>query len=454
MAVAANICVAWPSTVGSIPAGWTRETSLDSRYVLGAATGADADLSTDRGSTTHTHSSPSHTPTQNAHTHTISSPGNDVTSTIVSGVVGGGGVASDGVHGHDNFSSASTTATNQGVAITVDAADNELSFISVIWIKSDGTPLALPANCLAFFASDSLPSGWSRVHGDRYLKGASGGGNGGSTGGSNTHTHTSPAHTHPQNVHSHSAVTSSVGNLALPERGTGGDAPSSTAHTHSVSLDASTATNQPVTTTIDSASSEPPFTKLNIVTSGSDSLPDSIVAIWLGTNAGIPSDWSRLTAMDGRWLKGAAANGQSGVDTGGGTQHSHTAADCQPTQDAHSHTVAAGGATGTIAAQAGAHNTFAANGHNHTAWTATNETATNSAVSVTIDQCSADAALPKHRTVIYIQFSGSTPAPRPVTTTSYDIGRFDTGDPHADLLPEVAKRIAQGDLRYIPRVFP
>lgn len=450
MAVAANIAVAWPSSVASIPAGWTREAALDSRYILGSAAGGDTDLTTDRGATSHTHTSPSHTPTQNPHTHTFSNPGGDATATIVSGVLGGGGVAADANHGHDATSSASATGTNNGVTITVDATANELAYVEVIWIKSDGTPATLPTNCLAFYALDSLPSGWSRVHGDRYLKGATTGGGGGATGGSNTHTHTSPAHTHTQNIHSHTEVTSAAANTALGERGTGPDTPSSVGHTHGVSLDATTPTNQAVTTTIDATSSEPPFKKLNIVQSSSPSLPTGIIAVWLGTNAAIPSGWQRFTSLDGLWLKGAATDGESNVTTGGASQHTHTAADCQPIQNAHTHTATSTAATATIGAFSGAHNTYAADGHNHTVWSVTNETPTNNAASVSIDLCTADAALPKHRTVIFVQFSDPTPPSRPVTYTSYDLGTFDDGDPYTGLLPEAEHRIAAGDLRYLP----
>ncbi len=451
MAVAANIAVAWPSTAASIPAGWTRETALDARYILGAAAGADTDLATDRGNTSHTHTSPSHTPTQNSHTHTFLTLGNDVDSTIVSGVLGGGGVASDSTHGHDSTTSAAEVGTNNGVAITVDATANDLAYVEVIWIKSDGSPATLPTGCLAFYAGDSLPASWSRVHGDRYLKGAAASGDGGTTGGANTHTHTSPAHTHTQNTHSHAATTSATGNTALGERGTGADTPASAGHTHSITLNATTATNQSVTTTIDAANHEPPFKKLNIVQSASPTLPTGIIALWLGSNGTVPAEWLRFTGMDSLWLKGAATAGESNVTTGGSSQHSHTAADCQPIQNAHTHSSTDPGSTDTTTADASAHNTYAANGHKHLAWTVSNETPTNTATTVTIDTCSAGAALPKHRTVIYVTFMGVTPPSRGGVWTSYDISRFDVSDLEGQVLPEVAKKIAQGDLRYVPR---
>jgi len=450
MAVPLNVCVAWPSTIASIPAGWTRETALDSRYILGAATGQNTDLATDRGNLTHIHTSPSHTPTQNAHTHSVHTDSNTSGSSVLGGALGGG-VAADSTHGHSiDATSNSTTATNNSVAITVDAASNDLAYREVIWIKSDGTPTTLPSGCIAFFESDSLPSGWSRTNGDGYLKGASTGANGGATGGSNTHTHTSPAHTHTQNSHSHTA-TSTSGDASIL-KGTGGSNFSAPDHIHNLTLGPMTATNQSVTTTINSGNGEPPFKKLNTILASAPDLPSNIIALWLGTNAGIPSDWTRYTAMDGKWLKGAAANGESGIVTGGGSQHSHTASDCQPIQDPHTHTTT-GPASGSTTGSSAGTSSFSPVAHTHSPWDTTIEIPTNNAVSVTIDDCSVDAALPKHRTVIYIQFTGTTPPPTRTSGvwTSYHLGLFDTGDPEAQILPEAAKRIAQSDLRYVPR---
>lgn len=443
MAIPSNICVAWPSGA-ALPSGWTRETALDSRYILGATTGADTDLVTDRGATTHVHTSPSHTPTQNAHVHTFDAVTNP-SATIVSG--GTGGNAASDVHRHSGTSSA-TTATNNGIAITVDAAVNDLAFVEVIWIKSDGSPTTLPTTCLAFFASDSLPSGWSRVHGDRYLKGATSGGGGGGTGGSNTHTHTSPAHTHTQSGHSHTGISSGADSVnqrgAVPV-----DTVSSTGHTHAVSLGAATATNQSVTTVIDAANHEPPFSKLNVIQAASPTLPNQIITLWLGTNATVPTDWTRYTAMDSKWLKGAATNGEVGT-LGGSSQHSHTAANCQPTQNSHTHTVTNDSDTGSTTSTGVAGTGFATPGHTHD-WLSTAETATNNAITVTVDLCTVNAALPKHRTVIYVQFTGTTPpTPGPSITgrTTYDAVALNVENLYTVKDPAVTQKIWRGDHRF------
>ena len=448
MAVPANICVAWPSTVGSIPTGWTRETTLDSRYILGAAAGADTDLITDRGFTTHTHVSPSHTPIQNSHTHTISAAGNDAATILTGDNLAGS--AADGAHGHDAFTSAAATGTNNGIAITVDTASNDLSYVEVIWIKSDGTPATLPSGCLAFFPTDVFPANWTRAHTDRYLKGAAAGLGGGGTAGANTHVHTSPAHTHTQNLHSHGAVTSTGTNLTTLGTGTGADIVATPGHTHSVSLQGQTPTNQSVTTTINSSSHEPPFSKINTILSSAATLPENIICLWLGLNTSIPTGWTRYAALNAVWAKGSSADGQVGT-TGGGLVHSHTAADCLPVQDSHLHVSNNPASVGSRTANAGPTNTYAVDAHLHS-WTVSTDTAVNQTTTVTINNCTSGAALPPHRTVIFIKFiSAVTPPRRDDVYTSYGLGLFDLEDVAGRVLPEVAKKIAQGDLRYVPR---
>jgi hypothetical protein len=449
MAVPANIVVAWPSTVVSIPTGWTRVTALDARYVLGSAAGADTDLVTDRGFATHTHTSPSHNPVQNAHTHTINAPGGDALN-VFTGTVASTGA--DDTHGHDAFASAAATATNNGIAITVNATSNDLAFVEVIWIASDGTPATLPSGCLAFFAADVFPANWTRAYADRYLKGAATGTDGGTTGGANTHTHTSPAHTHTQNAHTHGAVTSTPGNAALSGTGPAGTDPiATTGHTHSVSLTLQTATNQSVTTTINSSSHEPPFSKINVIQSSAATLPTSIICLWIGANSAIPASWSRYTALDAVWAKGSTNDGEVGT-TGGGLIHNHTAVNCQPTQNAHTHLVNGGTSVGSKNATSGASGNFAAAGHTHS-WSVTSDVATNQSTAVTINNIASGDALPKHRTAIYVQFAGSAPGPAVGCYTSYNylwaFEQIEGGPP-----PEETAAIARGDRRYMRQETP
>lgn len=407
MPVPSGVICLWPSTVASIPSGWTRETALDARYIKGAATAADADLAADLGNATHTHASPSHAPTQPSHGHNVSSDTHtpqEMSDTPPRDPV-------QGTHAHGIEFSGLTTATINGLAITVDTASNDLSFVEAIFIKSDGNPAGIPAGAYACFESDTLPTNWVRVHGDRYPKGAAAAGGGGGTGGSNTHAHTSPSHVHTSPTHSHTGIS-----LAAPN--TGGSINNSPAalfvqrqHTHAYTLVGVAQDWNAVTTTIAVADGQPPFAKLNLIrndNAGAD-LPTNLVALWGGTHAGIPAGWSRVTFMDGRFLKDANVNGESGVATGGGTQHLHTASSCDPVEagGGHTHPVTASEGTPTVlltdVAEVGSADRGALSNHTHT-WTDSGANVDATPVAVTIDNCTSEAAFPKHRTVIFIRF--------------------------------------------------
>ena len=404
MTVAAGIIIAWPSTAALIPAGWIRETTLDARYVQGAAAGADADLASALGAATHTHVSPSHTPTQNAHNHTFS--GGASTGTVVPLVDAFDQTVAVHPHTHSSATSGNTTAVNQGVAITVDAASNDLAYVEVIWIKSDGSPEGVPSGAYAFFSSDVLPSSWSRVHGDKYLKGAAASGDGGGTGGANTHVHTSPAHTHTQTGHTHTGTSSNSSAGTFVSAFVSGTSSSAAIHlhTHSVTHSSKVAVNQSVTTTIDASSHEPVFKKLNIIKNdnASANLPDQVIALWGGANSAIPESWARFTDMDGNFPKGANADGESAVSTGGATTHTHTASNCQPIQNAHNHTTLQGNPTVFLTAPDTG--TVASLAHVHV-WTVNNTTATNNAIAVTISANTAESAYPLYQKVIFIRLT-------------------------------------------------
>lgn len=402
--VPSGIIIAWPSTVATIPTGWTRETNLDSHFIVGATAGADADLVTSNGSNSHTHTSPTHTPTQQAHTHLIQDLGNDG-SNLAAGTGGTQASFADYTHLHSNFSSNSSTPTNTGVAITVDATNNDLAHRKVIWIKSNGAPTGLPANSYAFFESDTLPANWNRVANDLYLKGAGSTADGGSDAGSNTHTHTSPAHTHSQGSHTHSAKASGVGSPLLSRRLVTGTDMSRGTHTHAVSGASATGTNQSVTTTIDPTNHEPPYKKINCISNSiSADLPDKIIAVWGGANSTIPTNWSRYTSLDGLFVKNANANGESNITTGGTSTHTHTASTCQPVQNVHSHSWA--GALGTTTGSSlntGAN--ISSSGHTHT-WADDGTTVPlNNSTSVSINSNTANSAYPKYKTAIFVQYT-------------------------------------------------
>ena len=70
MNLPSNAIIIWGGTNASIPAGTTRETQLDGKFIKGTATAIDPNVT--GGNATHTHTTPSHTHTLVAHTHSTS----------------------------------------------------------------------------------------------------------------------------------------------------------------------------------------------------------------------------------------------------------------------------------------------------------------------------------------------------------------------------------------------
>jgi len=444
MAVPANIVCAWPGTVVSIPTGWSRVTELDSRFLQGAAAGADTDLVTDRGNTSHTHTSAAHTPIQVSHSHQMVG---SITGTQKQ--VAGSGL-SVGSHTHSISITSFVIATNNSSTVNFGAnSSNDPPYIAVIWIKSDGNPTGIPGTAYAFFESDSLPSGWSRVAADSYLKGAATGLAGGATGGALTHTHVSDSHTHTQNAHTHGTATTLTTDLvdSFPsDDGTGVNA--SHVHTHDVTTNSTTATNQATTNTSSADNHEPLYKKLNtIANGGSADLPNNLIAVYIGSNGSIPAGWSRYTALDGYFLKGA--NAGEGLVAGGSQTHTHTAV-CQPTQNNHNHTATGTDVSGTASGDeifSGSVIRSSSSTHNH-AWTITGVIPGNTALTYNVDACSSEAAYPKYRRVIFVRFGSATPAASKPCYTSYDLAQFDVSWPVNLLDPARANRIGRGNNRY------
>lgn len=67
-----------------------------------------------------------------------------------------------------------------------------------------------------------------------------------------------------------------------------------------------------------------------------DTIPSDMILAWPSTAASIPSGWSRVTAMDAVYPRGASTTGLP-VTTGGTASHSHTTAGHVHTISSHSH---------------------------------------------------------------------------------------------------------------------
>ncbi len=411
MSIASGIICGWPDTDASIPSGWVRNVFWDARYLIGAEIGGDAGAT--GGVATHGHSSPSHTPLALTHHHTFRAPsGSGGTS---GNLTGSPLVPSHPNHGHTSAASGTILTVNSGIAITVDTSSNDLQFTDVLWIESNGTPTGFPDGSIIWIDDDAIQTGWTRVNGNGYFKSPVFGTGGGGTGGSNTHTHTSPGHTHSgggNHVHADPISSPSIEQGTLNDVGVGPSSKAARGHTHNLNTGNGTATNQPVTTIIDAASNEPTNLTLNSIQNGLgwDDLEPGMIAAWSGTDAGVPTDWTRETAADDRFIKSANADGEVG-NTGGAVSHSHTASSCLPIHNLHSHSVGDSGPSTTISVSSGGGSSWASGNHSHTSWD-TQLKPVNLSATVTIDTSTPDetATFPPWVRAIFIKYTPTIPA--------------------------------------------
>lgn len=92
-------------------------------------------------------------------------------------------------------------------------------------------------------------------------------------------------------------------------------------------------------------------------------IKNGIIFIWSGTNALIPSGWSRVTSMDDTYPKGTA-DATNPNTTGGATTHTHTStAHSHATAQAHTHTITIPNGSGGLGTSTGSNTD--ANTHNH-----------------------------------------------------------------------------------------
>jgi len=408
MAVASNIVFVWSGTHAAIPAGWSRETDLDGKYVLGADAAGDGGGT--GGQANHTHVSPAHTHTQNDHNHSVSAGKASGSVNTGSGLQ----VAANEKHGHSTFNSRGETAVNQTTVVAFNTTSNDPPYHEIIWVKSDGTN-DIADDMICMWETITPPASWQECNGtssspdlrNKFLKGAAALGDSGGTGGSSdAHTHTQTAvHNHTQNSHVHTAVNSTgpdnTANLSTFGSGT---SPATSDHRHSVSLNAATATNQTNSVTLQNGDGQPKWKQYKWIQNqtGGDAIEDGIIGIWLSTVGSIPADWTRVTAMD-EFFHRAYSTGSLG-DTGGVKQHSHTANSHNHTQNTHNHTVTATRGD-TVTASAGI--TAISDGrHTHT-WISVTKVAVNVAHTITINNNTSEDNYPAYVKGIFIKYEQS-----------------------------------------------
>ena len=422
-AIASGIIIPWFGLVSDIPSGWSREPDLDGYYLYGVT----ASASGTGGQATHTHAEAS-----GGHTHSIEhNHGGSFTSAPSDGTAVSAGALGTGAAA-DRHTHTLNIATNTGGTNVASASDSELSTGSndlpryeVVFIKSNGAPTGIPKNGWAYFKSDSLPDGWTRLAGDRFLKGAAVGQDGqtNTTTGSDSHTHTDSGHKHTETLHSHT-VSSGNSWLANTVVKSGTSAAAATTQNHTITDNGSaTATEQSASALFANADGQPPWDKMNLASNGnaSDDLPDGTIALWLGPSATPPVGWYLCNGsndtpdLENTFVKAAVADGQSSVSYGGSASgHIHD------TAGAHTHTIDVHPHAPTIANNSSAatsKNTGSAapttHGHPSSSFTCVTNCGSTGSASPTLAANSSTTHYPSYRQVNYIMYK----APKTISGT-------------------------------------
>jgi hypothetical protein len=313
----------WPSTAGTIPSGWARETVLDGLYPFVTDSASD-DAGTVGGFSTHDH-------VIIGHRHGIS--GGAAVGTTTENNGGSTYNLATATHTHANKLSSLSSASVTG------STTNNPVHIDVIFIKpADGARIGVPNGAWAF--CDTLPTGWSVASDavDKFIRGAVASGDANLTpSGTNTHTHTD---LHEHATRSSSAATGTTskvyGNSITAPPG------ANASHFHNVYLDF----NDPGMG--DSGVDDlPSWEKLAVVQNdtGSPSIPTGLLALYLGLVANIPTGWERFDLTAGYEFLLGSALVDVGTVGGGSLQggilyytHTHTPV-------AHDHAPSAGSAS-------------------------------------------------------------------------------------------------------------
>ena len=244
---------------GTCPAGWTRNTSFDNKFAYGSATYGNTGGSAD-------------------HNHTASGTTNSVAATI---------------ENYDSGNSAtSTTHTHTYNFSTVIRTDTYPPYLQMIFC-SKNQKLEIPTGLISIFDT-SQGTGWTRFTGlDN--KFAMGNAAYGATGGTDTQTD------------AFSGSTSGPSGTSVPYKNYSTNTTRShSTHTHTFSG------------TTDASSILPPY--INVLFYSKNATGVAVTNQIAMVNTIPPLGWTRVTAFDAKFLRGASTYG----GTGGATTHTHT----------------------------------------------------------------------------------------------------------------------------------
>jgi hypothetical protein len=347
--IPADLILAWPSTAGTIPSGWTRVTALDGTLPRGAnITGTP---SATGGAATHTHTIPSHGHTIGAHSHSVGgNTGTSNSSTTSARFNGASQPQADQPHSHARPSATGTAPAFTSGAATpgTGSANNAPPALDVIWIKSAGGQANYPVGCLAW-ATESV-SGWANhaPSAGRYLKGAAAAGNGGAQTGGTSHNHSTAAHSHTAgSTHDHSIGGTGQSNpSSSTEAGYGSTPPRwLPRHTHPLNLNTATmgGTNSVSAGNTSSATVEPPNRRLRVLQNTGGGTQTRIIGLFTGDTAALDPLLTLCNGAGGtpdmRTWFARDAGSDSINSTGGSSTHNHTTPAHSHDIGNHSHTI-------------------------------------------------------------------------------------------------------------------
>lgn len=343
--IPADLILAWPDSVETIPSGWSRVTALDGVFPRGS-TSSGTPTGTG-GSASHSHTTPGHNHSIGSHSHSVGgSTGTSNASTISARFSGASEPQADQPHSHSRPSSTgSRSGQNSGNSSPGTSTNNNLPpYRNVIWIQSDGAQSQYPVGVLGW-ATESV-GGWTDDAGSagRFLRGAPSGQDGGGTGGSSTHTHTVNSHSHSGFSHTHSIGQTGLSVPVGVNAGYGVSTPPwLPRHRHPMSVGSSstgsTSSNSGGTT--GSAAHEPPNRRLRVLRNTGGGTQPRIIGLYLGdiNNLDPLLSWCDGTngTPDMRGLFARDRGSDSVNSTGGSTSHSHSTPSHTHSMPSHTH---------------------------------------------------------------------------------------------------------------------
>lgn len=343
-----DLILGWPGTVGTIPSGWTRVTSLDGWYPRGAP-GTGAPTATG-GAANHQHTGPSHTHGILPHSHLLG--GDTVASNVSTETTrfnGASRATANQAHTHSR-PAATTTAgnhTSDPTSPLTSVWPNSPRSLEVIWVKSDGLQTNYPVGILGWSAESV--SGWEPhvPAAGRFLKGAPAAGNGGAiSGGSVNHAHIVASHSHTGPNHSHNLSDTGLSEpSSSQEANSGGSTPRwLPRHTHPMEVNGNVfGTMGPdLGGTSESETGEPLHKRLRVLRNTAGGTQTRIIGLYTGTVAALDPLLTVCNGTSGtldmRNLFARDAGTDSVNTTGGADAHTHEVTDTHKhTKLAHVH---------------------------------------------------------------------------------------------------------------------